>query len=64
MGKINERPYWFPKLTDAEWIARVRADYPEKTEGMSDEWVRVATNMRTHGTTWALADAYLSLLKR
>lgn len=76
MATSNDRPYWFPKLTDAAWIASVRADYPEGTEGMDDDWVRdeYAEGYK-YADTWdhlgdarhdyeQLADAYLDLLKR
>lgn len=76
MAMSEDRPYWFPKLTDAAWIARVRADYPKDTEGMSDEWVRdTYAGGHKYADTWdhlgdarhdyeQLADAYLDLLKR
>lgn len=72
----EERPYWFPTLTDDAWIARVRADYPLETEGMSDEWVRdTYADGYKYADTWdhlgdarndyeKLADAYLALLER
>jgi hypothetical protein len=76
MATENDRPYWFPKLTDDAWIARVRADYPQDTDGMSDEWVRdTYAGGYKYADTWdhlgdarheyeKLADAYLDLLKR
>jgi hypothetical protein len=76
MATNEDRPYWFPMLTDAAWIARIRADYPDRTEGMSDEWVRETyANGCKYADTWdhlgdarhdykMLADAYLDLLKR
>jgi hypothetical protein len=76
MATSNDRPYWFPTLTDAAWIARVRADYPEDTEGMGDDWVRdTYAEGWKYADTWdhlgdarhyyeKLADAYLDLMKR
>lgn len=66
--------WWEPELADDDYVARLRADYPEKCDGMSDEWVRDHFNP-TGGkyiVTWdhvgdayqqfeALADAYLAL---
>lgn len=37
---MNGKPWWYPELTDAAWVAEKRADYPEATEGMDDESVR------------------------
>jgi hypothetical protein len=74
MKTETERPYWFPKLTDDAWIARVRSDYPDDTEGMSDGWVRdTYAGGYKYADTWdhlgdarhdyeMLADAYLDLL--
>ena len=68
-----EKPYWYPVLTDDAWVARIREDYPEDTNGRSDEWVRESY---AHGCKYAdvwdhlgdaredwerLADAYLKL---
>jgi hypothetical protein len=75
MATNNERPYWFPKLTDAAWIARMRADYPKGTKGMDDDRVRdTYAEGCKYADTWnnlgdarhdyeQLADAYLDLLK-
>jgi ABC-type nitrate/sulfonate/bicarbonate transport system substrate-binding protein len=68
------KQWWEPELADAEWIARLRKDYPEKCAGMSDDWVADHFN-ETGGkyvVTWdhtgdayeqfeKLADAYLKL---
>ena len=37
---MGERKYWYPQLTDGEWIARLRTDYPEDCDGMDDADVR------------------------
>lgn len=71
---MAERQWWEPELADAAYVVRLRDDYPEKCEGMSDERVRDHFN-DTGGkyvVTWdhlgdayaqfeALADAYLAL---
>lgn len=70
----DEKPWWFPELTDAAWVARIRADYPEDTQGLDDDTVRdeYADGMK-YADTWdhlgdargsyePLADAYLALL--
>jgi hypothetical protein len=68
------KPWWFPERTDSEWIARIRADYPDETVGMEDDEVvdHYADGCK-YADTWdnlgdareayeALADAYLQLL--
>lgn len=74
MSDKTEHPWWFPQLADAEWVARIRKDYPEQTTGMSDDWVRDAySDGWKYVDTWDhlgdaragyehLADAYLELL--
>lgn len=34
---MSEKPYWWPTLVDDEWRDRIRADYPEETDGMDDD---------------------------
>jgi hypothetical protein len=75
MATNDERPYWFPRLTDAAWIARMRADNPEETAGEDDDWVRDRyADGHKYADTWdhlgdarhyyeRLADAYIELLK-
>lgn len=70
----TEKPWWYPELTDAAWIARIRADYPEDAEGMDDEEIREKyADGCKYADTWdnlgdartqfeKLADAYLALL--
>lgn len=73
---MADKPWWFPQLTDAAWLARVRADYPDDTSGMSDDWIhgRYADGWK-YADTWdnlgdarkeyeKLADAYLELLAK
>ena len=31
------QPWWWPQPVNAEWIASIRADYPERTEHIDDE---------------------------
>jgi hypothetical protein len=71
---VNDKPYWFPVLTDAAWVARIREDYPDDTDGLSDESIRdqYADGCK-YADTWdnlgdaredyeKLADAYLAML--
>lgn len=65
--------WWHPQLTDAAWVERVRADYPERTASMSDHEVRATyADGRKYQTTWdhlgdarseheALADNWFAL---
>lgn len=71
----DEKPWWWPVPIDDEWRARIRADYPEETEGMSDEsiddlyaapyakyeylWDHIGDAMEEHQR---LADAFLKLV--
>lgn len=72
---MPDKPYWWPELPDDEWRARLRADYPEKTAGWSDE--QLNDHYHVYGwkytDTWdhlkdarqayeALADAFLALV--
>ncbi len=34
-----EKPSWWPQPTNQEWVARVRSDYPERTQNMTDKQV-------------------------
>ncbi len=74
MVESQGNPWWFPTLTDAAWVARIRDDYPDETSGMDDEAVRdeYADGMK-YAELWdnlgdareeyeKLADAYLALL--
>lgn len=73
MSELNEKPWWFPQLTDEAWANRIRADYPERAK-WSDEQIRdqYAEGCK-YADTWdhlgdargayeTLADAYLALL--
>lgn len=73
---MSEKPWWFPTLTDAAWIAQIRADYPDDTRDMDDDEVRehYADGWK-YADTWdhlgdareeyeKLADAYLALLAK
>ena len=72
----EEKPYWFPELTDDAWLARIREDYPEDTAGMDDDSIREEyAHGRKYADVWdhlgdardayeKLADAYLELLSR
>lgn len=71
---MSEPEWWEPELADEKYVARLREDYPEKCDDMSDEWVMEHFN-ETGGkyvVTWdhvgdayaqfeKLADAYLAL---
>lgn len=70
---MAKKAWWEPQLADATYIAQLRADYPEKCEGMSDEWVlNHYAEGRKYAVTWdhlwdaydqfeKLADAYFKL---
>jgi hypothetical protein len=76
VDKKDEKPWWFPVLADETWIARLRIDYPDETEGLSDEDVSDKySDGWKYTDTWdhlgdareeheKLADAYLELLAR
>lgn len=36
---MSKKPYWWPELTDAAWLARIRGDYEEAAD-MSDDEIR------------------------
>ena len=71
---MSEKPWWWPEITDAEWIARIRSDYPEDTEDLDDDTIREEyADGRKYAVTWdhigdaygdweRLADAFLALL--
>jgi hypothetical protein len=76
MDKQDEKPWWFPVLVDAEWVARIRSDYPDDTSGMDDDDIkdRYAEGWK-YADTWdhlgdaraeyeQLADAYLELVAK
>ena len=70
---MAKREWWEPVLADAAYVARLRKDYPEKTEGMSDQWcINYYADGRKYAVTWdhvgdaydqfeELADAYFAL---
>ncbi len=73
---VSKRPHWFPVRTDAKWLARIRAEYSEDTEGLSDDAIRdkYADGWK-YADTWdhlgdarasyePLADDYITLLER
>ena len=70
----DEHPWWWPVPTDAKWLARIRADYPDHA-GWSDEDLRdhYAEGWKS-ADTWdhlgdaredyqMLADAFLDLVE-
>ena len=73
---MSENPWWFPTLTNAEWIAQIRAEYPDDTQEKSDAFIReYYAGGRKYADTWdnlgeareeyeKLADAYLELLAK
>ena len=73
---MSEKPWWFPTLTNDEWIAQIRADYPDDTQEKSDDFIReYYADGWKYADTWdnlseareeyeRLADAYLELLAR
>lgn len=71
----GNKPWWIPELTDDEWLSRIRSDYPEETEGMSDDYVRCKySNGMKYTVDWdhigdaleqfeKLSDSYFELLE-
>lgn len=67
-----EKPWWYPEIVDAAYLARLRSDYPENAH-KSDEELRGDYDCEEkYGVTWdhigdayaeyePLADAYLEL---
>jgi hypothetical protein len=67
-------PWWFPVLTDAAWMARLRKDYPDEAGDMDDDELReYYAGGWKYSDTWdhlgdaraeyqALADSYLEAL--
>lgn len=78
MTTIPNKPYWFPQLTDDNWVSSIRVQYPDDTADLNDDEIRdiYADGCKyTNTYTWdnlgdardcyeKLADAYLSLLER
>lgn len=70
-----DKLWWFPVLTDAEWCARIRQDYPEDAAELDDDEIREQyADGWKYADTWdhlgdaredyeRLADAYLELLR-
>lgn len=68
--------WWFPTRVDDKYFARLREDYPEDTEGKSDEELHdYYCEGQKYATTWdhtgdayeqfeKLADAFLELLSK
>jgi hypothetical protein len=75
MSIEQKREWWFPALTGDAWIARIREDYPEETQNLSDEEIRDKyADGRKYADLWdhlgdarddweKLADAYSNLLE-
>ena len=71
----DEKPWWFPEVTDAAWVERMRMEYPDETAAKGDDEVReYFADGAKYATTWdhvgdaydeyeKLADAYLALLE-
>jgi hypothetical protein len=74
--ELNDRPWWFPELTNEKWLARIRSDYPENAAGKDDDELREEyADGWKYADTWdhlgdargeyeKLADAYLELLAK
>lgn len=72
----DNKPWWFPVLTDDAWIKAVRKEYPDSTDPQTDEEVRETyAGGAKYETLWdnlgdayeqfeKLADAYLALLTK
>jgi hypothetical protein len=70
----DDKPWWFPVVCDTEHFKLLREDYPEDTEGKSDEEIHdYYDDGKKYSVTWGhigdayeeyekLADAYLQLL--
>jgi hypothetical protein len=71
---MRERLDWFPVLVDDSWVARIRRDYPEQTELLTDDEVKIhyANGNKYYNCNLgdamedyeSLADEYLKLLKK
>jgi len=76
MSKVKQWKdrFWFPKLVDADYIIKLRQDYPEETSAMDDDTIidkycdgqRYATLWDHQGDAYEdfepLADAFFELL--
>ena len=42
MNKVKQWKdrFWFPKLVDADYIIKLRKDYPEETSAMDDDTIK------------------------
>jgi hypothetical protein len=70
----EDKPYWYPELTDEKWCQRVRDDY-NIPQSVTDKKIRDKyANGQKYAVLWdnleeaydqfeKLADAYLKLLK-
>lgn len=65
-------PYWYPERTDDAWLARIREDYPERSDWDDESLREYFADGQKYATTWdhigdayndyePLADAFLNL---
>ena len=68
----NEKPWWYPKLTNSAWCNEKRRDYPSNAHLSDDELRDKYADGRKYQVTWdhvgdayddweKLADAYLAM---
>ena len=72
---MSDKPWWFPRPTDAAWCAYIRSEYDDAADLSDDEIRNKYAEGQEYATTWdhcgdayeqfkELADAYLALLKQ
>lgn len=76
MSTSEERPWWWPELTDDAWCEKTRDEYPDSlTELTNDEIREEYADGLKYANTWdnvgdaveeheRLADAFLTLVKK
>ena len=53
MSIQDKNPWWIPVLTDAEWCAQIREDYPEDAANSDDDTIR-----EEYADGWKYADTW------
>lgn len=71
----EEKPWWYPKLCDSRYFARLRDDYPEHAHWSDDDLLEHYNDGRKYSVAWdhlgdaypeyeELADAFLALVEK
>jgi hypothetical protein len=59
MSEQRKQPWWVPVPTDANWLARIRSDYPDHAEDSDDELREHFAHGRKYAVLWDhVGDAY------